>query len=107
MMLQPGGNKTSMVLTLDETLGAEIAPAFRDLIREALSHSPKTLELDCTSLTYIDSTGLGLLTLTRSEATRLGCSVKLVNVNNGHTRKVLELVKFDQIFPISYAEGAK
>lgn len=105
MNLQPGTTKTSMTLVLDSTLGAEVAPAFRDLIREALSHSPKTLELDCSSLTYIDSTGLGLLTLTRSEATRLGCNVKLTNVNNGHTRKVLELVKFDQVFSISYADG--
>lgn len=99
------GEKGVVTLVLEAALNAEGAPVFRGMVREALARSPKELVLDCTSLNYIDSTGLGLLTLAKSEASRIGCVVKLYNVSNGHTRKVLELVRFDQMFPIIYAKA--
>ncbi|MFZ2587098.1 MAG: STAS domain-containing protein [Alphaproteobacteria bacterium] len=91
------------VLHLSHTLDSESSHTFRQLVRQALEAKPTTLALDMTELTYIDSTGLGLLALTRTEAERIGCAVTLANVPNGHPRKVLELMKFDQMFPTTYA----
>ncbi|MBI1308967.1 MAG: STAS domain-containing protein [Proteobacteria bacterium] len=93
----------TVTVVMDTTLNAEEASTFRAMVREALASSPKELVLDCSVLSYVDSTGLGLLTLARSEAARIGATVKLHNVNNGHTRKVLELVRFDQMFAITYS----
>lgn len=98
---QPG----KAIITMDENLGTESSAIFRSLVRDALSRSPKELILDCTTLSYIDSTGLGLLTLARSEASKIGCTVSMNNMSNGHTRKVLELVKFDQMFKMTFVEG--
>ena len=90
----------SVGLSLGESLGASDAGRFRDRTREALSRSPRELFLDCGSLTYIDSTGLGLLVLAQTEAAKFGCSVKLANVVNAHVRHVMGLMQYDQLFPM-------
>lgn len=104
MELGPLTNR-SITLTLAPTLDAERATAFRQLVREALDTKPETLNIDMHNLTYIDSTGLGLLTLARGEADRIGCVVKLTQLPPGHPRKVLELMKFDLLFSIGYIQG--
>jgi anti-anti-sigma factor len=87
-------------LSLDTSFGAAQAGAFRERTRDALSRSPRELLLDCSAVTYIDSTGLGLLALAQAEATKLGCIVKLANVVNPHVRQLLDLMQYDQMFPI-------
>ncbi|NBX85779.1 MAG: anti-sigma factor antagonist [Proteobacteria bacterium] len=106
MNLTPNAEPGHLTLQLPPQLNAEVGSQFRTKIREALGRSPKQLTIDCTHLTYIDSTGLGLLTLARSEAARIGCQITLANVGNNHPRKVLELMKFNQLFTITYqSEG--
>lgn len=100
--LVPNGNG-HVTLVLPETLDAQQGHAFRQAIRDALTRSPQEMTLDCGKLTYVDSTGLGLLSLANTEAKRLGCKVVLSNLSNGHVRKVLELMQFDRLFTI---EGA-
>lgn len=90
----------SVGLTLGDSLGASDAGHFRDKTREALNRSPRELFLDCTNLTYIDSTGLGLLMLAQGEAAKFGCMVKLANVVNSHVRHVMGLMQYDQLFPM-------
>lgn len=104
MELSPLINR-SITLTLGDTLDAESATPFRNLVREALDAKPETLNIDMHNLTYIDSTGLGLLTLARGEAERIACTVKLTQLPPGHPRKVLELMKFDLLFSIGYIQG--
>ena len=101
MQLMAGDKSNQMTIVLEETLTADMASAFKRLVQEALAANPKDLVLDCSSLTYIDSTGLGLLTLARGEAMRNKCNVSLDNVNHAHTKKVLQLVKFDKLFKIT------
>ncbi len=98
MQITVGSTPGVVVLSLDQTLASEVGAQFKSLIRDALARTPKELHLDCRRITYIDSTGLGLLSLARTEAGRQGCTVKLINVPQGHPRKVLELVHFDRLF---------
>jgi anti-anti-sigma factor len=98
----------SVGLSLGESLGSSDAGQFRERTREALSRSPRELLLDCSNLTYIDSTGLGLLVLAQGEAAKFGCVVKLANVVNSHVRHVMGLMQYEQIFPmVSIAVGRK
>jgi anti-anti-sigma factor len=98
MLMKATTSPGQVTLELATSLTADMGGDFRKLVRDALARSPRELIMDCSQLTYIDSTGLGLLTLARNEAGRLGCSVSLVNVTNPHTRQVLEMVRFDQLF---------
>jgi anti-anti-sigma factor len=93
-------NSTTVALQLPATMGASQASAFRDAIRAALARVPRELLLDCAGVTYIDSTGLGLLALAQGEASKLGCTLKLANVLNAHVRNLLTLMQYDQLFPL-------
>lgn len=90
-------------IALGQVLDAEQGAAFRKNVQQALVRNPQLLEIDCNQLTYIDSTGLGLLTLARTDAQRIGCKVSLTGVKS-HPRKVLDMMKFDQLFIIEYAD---
>lgn len=106
-MLMKPISSTQVSIELDNALTAEMGGDFRKVVRDALARSPRELVLDCAQLSYIDSTGLGLLTLARNEAGRLGCTVSLNNVKNAHTRQVLEMVRFDQLFAFTGAVPSK
>lgn len=104
MHLTPGTDQT-ITLALGPTLNAEYGQTFRMLVRQALEQAPTTLDIDMGDLTFIDSTGLGMLTLTRNEAEPLGCEVRLINLRPGHPRKVIELMCFDKLFTVVYAKA--
>ncbi len=93
-------SNTSVALRLPTTMGASQAASFRDGIRAALARAPRELLLDCAEVTYIDSTGLGLLALAQSEAVKIGCTIKLANVLNAHVRNLINLMQYDQLFPL-------
>lgn len=102
MHLSPLEDKR-ITISLTHALDAEQAPTFRNLVKQALDHKPLTLAINMKDLTYIDSTGIGMLVLANTDAKRVGCEVRLTNLGTGHPRKVLELMRCDQIFPIEYA----
>ena len=92
-------------ISLPPRLDSTQAQPFRNAIQQALSTRLKRLELDCTALEYLDSTGLGLLTLARGEAEVSGCTVLLTNVRwPGPVADVLMLVHFDHLFPMTFLE---
>ncbi len=91
---------TTLGIRLPPSCGAAQATSFRDAIRRALSRAPRELLLDCSQLTYIDSTGLGLLALAQGEAARVGCLMKLANVLNPHVRNLLTIMQYEQLFPL-------
>lgn len=89
-----------LALRLPSSFGATQAGVFRETIRKALMRAPRELLIDCSQLSYIDSTGLGLLALAQSEATRVASQVKLANVLNSHVQNLLELMHYQQLFPM-------
>lgn len=95
----------AFAITLPTRLDSAVATTFHTTIQDVLGRSPRQLQLDCREVEYIDSTGLGLLTLARSEAGRIGCQVSLVDVPRpGVVADVLTLVHFDHLFPITFTE---
>jgi anti-sigma B factor antagonist len=70
---------------------------FREAV-EALDHRD-TVVLDLSRLTFIDSTGLHELVVARTRSRRSGGEVVL-QAPSAQTRRVLEIVGFDRLFPI-------
>ena len=89
-------------LKLDKTFDFEAHKDFRQSVKDLMAKEPKRLDLNFEDVEYLDSSALGMLMLAKHEADARGCTVAITKLQDGHARKVLELVKFDQIFAIEY-----
>ena len=96
-----GNEKYEVALPVN--LDFEMHKPFRETLREVMSYQPKEVVFDFNEVDYIDSAGLGMLMLARQETNVNECKLVLKNLSDGHPRKVLEMVKFDQLFNIEYA----
>lgn len=97
--LEPG----QFVITLEKTFDFESHKAFREAVKDVMGKNPQSLKLDFGQVEYLDSSGLGMLMLAKHEADARGCNVTISNLKDGHARKVIELVRFDQMFTVEYA----
>lgn len=66
-----------------------------------LEHKPDVV-LDCTELTYIDSTGLGVLVSALKKAQGFGKDIKIIELKP-HLNKIFLLTGLDKIFEIEVA----
>lgn len=89
-------NPNSSSITLGDQLTFDHHTDFRSALKQALAHSGP-IQFDCSSLTYVDSAGLGMLLLTKTEAEKLNRQVKLLNVNS-ELMELFKLVHFDKHF---------
>ncbi len=72
-------------------LGGEIDLANADELRDhLLASSAADLEVDCTELAFLDSTGIGVLVHDQLRRDRSGGALRLVNVP-AHIQRVLEV----------------
>jgi anti-sigma B factor antagonist len=78
-------------------LGEESA-SLRHLVRDLLNEH-KQVVFDLGRLTYIDSSGLGVLVGLYATAQKVGGGIKLANLNP-HLRDVLQLTKVVTVFEI-------
>jgi anti-sigma B factor antagonist len=67
--------------------------------QEVLSGVEESTVLDCATLDYISSAGLGVLFATQKRLMGAGGGLKLVHLNP-HIREVFEIAGFDTIFDI-------
>jgi anti-anti-sigma factor len=72
---------------------------FRTLLEEALRHSTRTLVFDFDRVTFIDSSGLGMLMLAKGEVEKSGGNVTLSGAR-GPVLDTLKLVRFDEQFTV-------
>jgi anti-sigma B factor antagonist len=98
MNIQHQGS-TTIVTGLQELVAANAAPV-RDEIRAALPPACVNLALDLSTLSFLDSSGLGtLISLHKTLRSRNG-TVRLIKpaVN---IRQILELTRLDRVFEIT------
>jgi len=90
--------KKTEVSGLSELIAANAAQV-RDDIRAALPESATTLDLDLSSVTFLDSSGLGsLISLHKTMRSRNG-TVRLINPAP-NVRQILELTRLHRVFEI-------
>lgn len=92
-------NPNSCIIQLEEHLTFDHHTDFRDALKQALANKG-IIQFDCRTLKFVDSAGLGMLLLTKTEAEKLGRGVRLLNVN-GDLLELFKLVHFDKHFNLN------
>lgn len=87
------------ILTIqDARIDAAAALAFKDGVRAAVHEGPKTVVLDLSAVTFIDSSGLGAIVASMK---LLAPERTLVLAGLGPTvQKVFKLTRMDQVFTL-------
>jgi anti-sigma B factor antagonist len=80
------------------TLG-ESANTLRNAVRELAESGQRKIVLNLTELSFIDSSGLGLLVGGFAAFTRLGGQLKLVNLSN-RVKELLVITKLYTVFEV-------
>lgn len=87
-----------VILSAAGEVDLETAPRFRDAGLDALGIEPTTIVVDLTEVTFMDSTGLGVLVLLRRKARARRSELRLVS--GRRTRDIFSVSGFDQAFDI-------
>jgi anti-sigma B factor antagonist len=75
------------------------SPLLRDAIKKVIPEK-KTIVLDFSKISYIDSSGLGVLVGVWVSAKREGCDLRLVNLTD-RIKELLRLTNLDKLFASS------
>ena len=95
-----------LIAYLEGELDHHAAPPIRQQIDDALlHHRPKTLIIDFDGLTFMDSSGIGLVMGRYKTSTEVGATLTVRNMSN-QVYKVMRLSGIDRIAAIQL-KGAK
>ncbi len=87
---------TEMTFHFAGRVVSSTSPLLRDAIKKAIPEK-RTIVLDFSEVSYIDSSGLGALVGVWVSAEREGCELKLVNLTD-RIKELLRLTNLDQFF---------
>ena len=73
--------------------------AFRQQVDEALEKGAKVLLIDLKDITFVDSSGLGVLVACLKNARTAGCNMYVCSIND-QIRMLFELTSMDRVFEI-------
>ena len=87
------------ILCLSGRLDFSRRQEFLNVMEQFLAQAPVLAELqvDCAQLSYIDSSGLGMLLILRDRSRKLGGSVALLDCGE-EIRNILNTVQFGRLF---------
>ena len=91
-------SKTNMVSIRGE-IDIYSIEKFRDTIEEKIKTQASEIILDCSELSYMDSTGMGVLIELRNKTKELGQKIIMMNPRP-NIRKLLALMGVDKIIEI-------
>ena len=90
------GRVTILALKGDLGIG-DSETLFKRTVSRLLEEGKVHILIDCTSLRFVDSTGLGALVRALTTSQHEGGQTKLLGVGP-HMRKLLEMTKLDSVF---------
>ncbi|MHB8246894.1 MAG: STAS domain-containing protein [Acidimicrobiales bacterium] len=90
---------TSSIVRLKGEMDLRAATDLREALLKALAEGPGSVLLDLSELTFIDSTIISVLVMTRKRAQALGGEVRLRHVP-GRIQRILAITGIDSLFPI-------
>ena len=90
---------TVAVITCSGEIDMASADALREELNEAVQSTATDVLVDLTNVTFMDSTGLGVLAKARMRAEERGCVIRLVGPIP-HVAKVLHITQLDQVIPV-------
>ncbi len=87
-------------VTAVKQLGAANANAFRDWVRQAMNNDYRSVDVDLSETTFIDSCGLGALVALHKTACSRGGKLRLLNPQLP-IQQLLDLTRLNRIFEIT------
>jgi len=92
-------DQDTWVIEFSGKLNFESRHVFHSEVAKVEQTSPRHIILDFTDLTYIDSAGLGLLTLTHRKLSAISSRLVIANPQSV-VRDILLLTNMDKMFPL-------
>jgi anti-anti-sigma factor len=92
-------NDSEAVLRVSGEVDIVVAPELREAIGRAFDYGARTLVVDCTDLTFIDSSGLGALVEGHTRAEKDGASFVLRNPGT-FLMKLLATTGLDRVLAV-------
>jgi anti-sigma B factor antagonist len=87
------------VLNVRGEIDVATSPKFHELLTELIEHGPELLIVNLTDVSFIDSTGLGVLVGAVRGMRASGGDLRLV-VTQPHIIKLLKLTGLDEVFSV-------
>ncbi len=98
-------NDQVKVIALSESFNAITSQGFQETIKEAITSGIKIVLLDCQSVTFMDSSGLGTLVLAFKTLQEADTKMFICSINE-QVRMLFELTGMDSIFTIIPSQEA-
>ena len=92
-------NPQVKVIALSENFNATTSHGFQETIKEVITSGIKIVLIDCQSVIFMDSSGLGALVLTFKTLQESGIKMVICSINE-QVRILFELTGIDSIFTI-------
>jgi anti-sigma B factor antagonist len=84
---------------LDGEVDIYTSQNLKERLYNILDSTKQDVKINCSSLTYIDSTGLGILVGALKKAKQMGCSIKISNLKD-NIKKLFLITGLDKLFII-------
>lgn len=97
------GEKNRWEVSLEGEIDIYNSAAFKEKVGELLKERCANVNIDCTNLEYIDSTGLGALVSILKLVKQEGNNVSLSNVKPS-VHKLFQITDLDKVFMIGEVE---
>lgn len=91
--------KDEIIVRIQGDLDINTCDEFRDDLLEEYKKNPKDIRIDATDLSFIDSTGLGVLIKVYNEIRDNNHKIYIDNIKK-HVNKVFTITEMDKIFVI-------
>jgi anti-sigma B factor antagonist len=88
-----------VLLTVRGEADLQVAPELRDRLESALDTDARSIVLDLSEVTFVDSMTLGVLVGSAKRARASGGELRLVTPA-GPVRRILEVTLLDRVFPV-------
>ena len=92
-----------IIITLEGEVDISVTELIREKIRKLWEEKKKAILVDMTKVSYIDSSGLGLLVETRQEMEKYRGEIRLFGLTSD-VQKVFELTRLNNFFSIFTTE---
>jgi anti-sigma B factor antagonist len=89
----------TVVLAVAGDVDLYVAGELKDRLAEAADSGTKTLVLDFTEVTFVDSMGLGVLVGGMKQLRAVGGELQLV-VSSPEVQRILEITRMDRVIPL-------
>ncbi|MDP5018667.1 STAS domain-containing protein [Anabaena sp. UHCC 0187] len=98
-------NQQVKVIAISGNFNASTSQDFQENIQEVIASEIKIVLIDCHSVTFMDSSGLGTLVLTFKTLQESGIKMVICSINQ-QVRMLFELTGMDSIFTIVPSQDA-